>query len=203
MIIPVSASTVLLLLPPPIVMLLPLVVILIALALLTPECNTGDLLISIPIPPAAAAVVTEPESDLDRFGLEEDRVRSLLLSPIARNFEGLPLDPCSFRFSILPPYENSCGTLVFESRYIMASGGETLNLRCTKSVSLRRRLLSCLIEGGLSIPSLIAPPCTPSPLVVGGASFDNDDDDVIATTDLDLLVLPSLVEEEVDLVLLP
>lgn len=42
--------------------------------------------------------------------------------------------------------------------------------------------------------------------MVGGASFDDDDDDdVIAATDLDLfpVLLPSLVEPEVDLVRLP
>lgn len=146
---PVSASTVLLLFPAPVIVLRSLVA-LVALVV-TPECDTDAFPSSIPIPPpdtaVAAAAATELEPDPDKFGLEEERVRSLLLPPpIAPNFEGLPLELCSLRFSILPPYENSCGTLVFESRYIMASGGETLNFRCTKSVSLKRKLLSCLID---------------------------------------------------------
>ena len=201
MIIPVSASTVLLRLLAPVVVL-PLSVVLVAVAVLTPECDTDTFPISIPIPlPVVAAEIEpepEPETDLDRFGLEEDRVRSLLLPLIAPNLEGIPLELCSFRFSKLPPYENSCGTLVFELRYIIASGGDTLNLRCTKSVSLRRKLLSSLMEGGLSTPSLVAAvlACAPSPLVVGGASFDDD----VIVTNADLLDAepPSLEEGVLD-----
>ena len=77
----------------------------------------------------------------------------------------------------------------------MASGGDTLNLRFAKSVSLSLRLVSTLIAGGLSRPSLALVPCatptsplSPVPLIVGGASF-------AAAVVVDLTV-PSLFVEE-------